>query len=616
MVNVSMYNNLEIDLDKLRLNGLFVKSFIFKDYPEQMHAGILRSITHGNHVKQNIIINFGLHFVPTKLVFDKKLKWKIDRLQANVEGSRSEKLSESARKEEEKALNSLLYLRDSNTDSTVFADIWLVVTLSSNDQNEKSFKNACTQFKNSMETLGFVIDKSEYLQDLAISMTWVGGKDNEYKTREKGRLFDTRAIGALYPFLDGSISDTSGVYIGHRAADLTAVYKNFTLGSDDKNTIVTGKTGSGKSVLLKNLSVGLMIEGFKGYIYDVDGEYENLAAATDGHWADYTMSSGAFVDPTFIEPPIIDEVDTYGMKKMDIKKIMDADKMRYNESFANTQATVSLLCGQGNFNVDMQNACLYSLGKMWEDLGIDRKNPSTWAYRDAGKASWHCLYDRIKHYSINAKDADMREGCRRLAHYLWQYFDGPYSYIFEEAQDSSWIKDTPLAVFHVASDADNEQDQNIGAVKIVMITHMTWQQIKRDRLKKQYYSFEIFDELQRLIANRYAWKPIYRSITTGRKFNDQVFLGFNDPGILFKSDQSGLWDNTKYKCLFYLEEESLDVVSKNAGMPQEIIDKWRTLEKWNFVFREQAPIRNKYDILQVLLPDSEIDLVSKTRGLD
>lgn len=186
--------------------------------------------------------------------------------------------------------------------------------------------------------------------------------------------------------------------------------------------------------------------------------------------------------------------------------------------------------------------------------------------------------------------------------------------MFRYAETADWIRNSKLTVFHVASSADNDVDQQMGAVKIVMITHLVWQQIKRDRIKKQYFSFEVYDELQRLIRNKHAWPAIYRSITTGRKFNDQVIMGFNDPSILFEGEGGkGIWDNTKYKIFFSTSAKTINTLAKYADMPDEVNEKWLNLSnyKYSFIFNQNKA----YDILRMALPQSEISKLHKTRGL-
>jgi hypothetical protein len=220
------------------------------------------------------------------------------------------------------------------------------------------------------------------------------------------------------------------------------------------------------------------------------------------------------------------------------------------------------------------------------------------------------LYDKIKQLS------NQDEGAERLKKDLWTYFEGADSDMFTNADDGKWIKDARLVVFHVAQSADNPIEQQSGAIKIISATHMTWQQIKRDRLKSERYSVEIFDEWQRLCRNKYAKAPVYRSFTTGRKYNDQVILGFNDPAVLFKDpDGESIWNNSKYKVFFRLEENSVRNFAKSANMHEEIVDEWLNLPKHAFIFRETSDNAEAYDMLRLELPPSEIARVSKTRGL-
>jgi hypothetical protein len=126
----------------------------------------------------------------------------------------------------------------------------------------------------------------------------------------------------------------------------------------------------------------------------------------------------------------------------------------------------------------------------------------------------------------------------------------------------------------------------------------------------------VFDEWQRLRKNPYARAPVFRSVTTGRKFNDQTILGFNDPSVLFTEDGGeALWDNTKYKVFFRLEEKSIRKLAESASMPDEVVQQWLTLNKYNFIFRQRNGGRDIYDVLKMELPDSELLRLSSTRGI-
>lgn len=603
-------NEIKIESQKLEINDSYVKTFLIKDFPETATAGLLYIINHGEHVIPGVNIITGQHFKPAEVKFDLGMKFKMDRIQRNLEGYKTSNLSDKGRQEEEKALQALLYFRD-GTNSIRFAEMWLTVTISSND--EKAFRDSIRKFKDNMEFKDFTMDELTHEQQVALDAAWISGGVEFFKNHS-GRILDMNAIGSFYPMLDGSISDSLGCYIGHRVHDDSIVYKNFKKGEDNQNQLVTGLSGEGKSTFIKGECESLLEEDFKGYIYDVDGEYRALCNKVDGEWVDLTMETGRYVDPTVIERSIEEEIELGLLDKASQLVAREADAARYIEAATNTKATFSLLCEK--FTIKKRNALEYALMKMWEDLGIKMEDKQTWNIRDP-EIGLHPLYHRIKKnaYSNNS-EIPFKEGAMELYEETWSFFEGLNRGLFAKAESSDWIKDKKLTVYHVASSAENDFDQHVGAIKIVMATRLSWQQTKRDRIKKKHFSFEVYDELQRLIKNSHAWPPLYRSVTTGRKFNSQVIMGFNDPAILYNTDGGqGIWDNTKYKVFFSLERDKIEKLAENADMPQEVIEAWLNLPKYSFIFREKSSRGELYDILKLKLPESELRQLSKTRGL-
>jgi hypothetical protein len=463
-----------------------------------------------------------------------------------------------------------------------------------------------------MKQCSFDVDALEFEQAAALDLAWILGSSTIFTDRYYGRVIDRDAVSALYPFLGGTISDNDGSYIAHRLEDATIVAKNFTAGSNSQNIIVTGSTDAGKSTFIKALTESLLVDGLKGYVYDVDGEYFNLCRQYGGEWIDFTSSSGKDVDSTIIETPLMDEIDISLYDDATILKIKEADGARYDDAATVTCGEIGLLSPRFNDDMEMQNALEFALMEMWKKAGVIEDKQETWILSRNGSCSLKILYfDWIKEISLNPEHQHY-SGAKKLYTDLWSYFEGLKKKLLRNAQSSDWIKNSNLVVFHVASSSDNVMDQHIGALKIVMITHLVWQQIKRDRIKGQQFSFEVYDELQRLIRNKSAWPAIYRSITTGRKFNDQVVMGFNDPSILFEGEGGrGIWDNTRYKAFFSLSPSTIDNLSRNADVPEVVRNMWLNLPQYSFIFSEN---NREYDVMRMTLPREELEMY-KTRGL-
>lgn len=596
--------------NKMKINNTYVKTILITDFPDRAAPGFLYNFTHGEFMDpedeyRRVSVNLALHIRKAEINFDWKTKTKMNRLQNSIASYNTGKASDTPRVEEEKALAALQQFRDGQSNN--YVEVFFLITIASDDK--RLFRKRVRKLKNQIKYSKFKYDELKLEQHLGLSAAWAGG-NKKVLNKYHGRIMDMDSLSAFYPYLDGTISDGIGAYIGHRTKNGTAVYRNFKESPDDQNIIVTGTTGGGKSTEIKALIQSMLSEGMKGYVYDVDGEYYALCEKEGGEWVDLTMKSGKFVDPTLIERSIFDEVDPEDLNSIDLKKAKDADEGRYMEALNNTLGIIGLLVD--DFTNKKSNAAEYALLKMWKDAGIKEDDSNTWTIREG--VDLHKMFEIIKDVAFSEENKQIhKDGSRELYEDLWSYFEGGKKHIFQNATSSEWLRDSKLTVFHVASSVDNEADQKLGAIKIVMVSQMVWQQVKRDRLKKKTYSFGVYYELQRLIKNPYASKSVYRDVTTGRKFNYQTILGFNDPSILFPNNE-GLWNNTKYKILFGLESKTIDELSEFGAMPHEVISEWKKLNKYQYIFCSGIGNEKKYDILRAEIPKSELEL-SKTRGL-
>lgn len=597
----------------LNLNKQYTKTLLIKDYPTYLYPGWIQEIFYPSlrkPIAPGVHINVGLHIEKSEYQLS---KMKMNRLQKSIGAyEETELLSETSREEERGSLEGMLYLRGREDE---LQELWMTITITSKDK--KKHRDAVDKITKRLKFSDTPVSNLPFEQLGGVETTWLGGDSAALKKYYNGRIMDRRAMQAFYPFLSGTITDESGAYIGHRIEDGTDVYLDFTKDPDNQNMMVVGSSDAGKSTFIKGVIISLLLEGFKGYVFDSDGEYRALCKQVDGDYIDYTGDSGKFVDTTHIEPSIRLEVDFDTLDPESKDAVIAADKARYQNAVDSTKAVMSML--SENFSVEKRNAFGYCLVKMWRAAGIERADQSSWDNNNKSLVSLHKLYADLQALSKDMTSIHQK-GAEGLVKDLYSYFDedGIDSNLFKHSDDGSWIKNNKLTVFHVADQVDNQDDndrqQQLGAVKILMITHMMWQQIKRDRIKKEHFSFEVYDELQRLIKNAYAAKALYRGVTTGRKFNDQVIMGFNDPSILFPGNE-GLWNNTKYKVLFSIEKDKIEELSNNASMPEEVKESWLGLRKYEYILRVRSKRGDLYDVLKVELPESEFRRLSKTRGL-
>lgn len=616
---------LEMGRESVKVNHRKTKSYLIYDYPGELAPGFLYGLQHasfvGEHKHGRTDISVGMVMRKAEVVFNKNMGNRMNRLQSVIANDSSDKASSYVDPETRETLETLMEFREGRSE---YVELHFVVTISAD--NNKGLKLAAKAFERSLKNFSgsdFKYKRLKGEQHLALQATSITGSAEKLLKRYKGRVMSIDSLAAFYPFVSGNFSDDNGIYIGHRIDSALSINLSFKKSADAQNMLVTGATGEGKSAFIKGLVLGLLIAGYKIYIYDLDGEFKELCDACGGLWLDLTGKDAPFVDTTIIQPKLMDEVKNLSkLSKEDIERIRDVDNNRYMDAANETVALISMICNKKLWeeNKSVENAAQDALIKMWADEKILRDDPETW---DNGKPSFKKLYNKISDHASQV-NYEFNEGAKLLKNELWSYFEGLDSNVFDKSIDSRIFKGYQLVVIRTISAGENPspKDKRNATLKFNMAAGMVWNQIKRDCLLKNVVSCEVFDEFQRAGNDESTYRAVYRGITTSRKFNSMVILGFNDPSILFakrkdaqgnESSNKGLWDNARHLVAFRLEENTIEKIAKDGGMPEDVIKSWKALPKYAFIFRTSLSNNKKaYDVLQSQLPEEELNL-SKTR---
>jgi hypothetical protein len=616
---------LELNRETADVNHRKTKSYLIYDYPGELAPGFLYGLQHATYVGEQkhgrTDVSIGTIIRKAEVIFNESMGKKMDRLQGEINNTLDGKASSYIDPEKADTLDTLMEFRSGRSE---FIELHFVVTISS-DTN-KALKFATKAFERSLKNFSgtdFKFKRLKGEQHLGLQATSLTGSAEKLLKRYQGRIMTIDSLAAFYPFVSGNFSDENGIYIGHRIDSALSVDLSFKKSADAQNMLVTGATGEGKSAFIKGLILGLLIAGYKIYIYDLDGEFREINDAYGGLWLDLTGKDAPFVDTTIIPKKLIDDVkDMSKLSKEDIMRINEVDENRYMDTANETVALISMICKKKLWDEDttIENAAQDSLIKMWEDENVYRDQPETW---DSGKPSFKKLYNKISEHAED-DSYQFQNGAKLLKNELWSYFEGLDSGVFENAIDSSVFKGYQLVTIRTISAGENPspKDKRNATLKFNMAANMVWNQIKRDRLLKNVVSCEIFDEFQRAGNDESTYRAVYRGITTSRKFNSMVILGFNDPSILFakrrdaegnETSNKGLWENARHLVAFRLAEGTIDDIAKDGGMPEDVVNSWKNLPKYSFIFRTSLSNNKKaYDVLQMQLPEEELNL-SKTR---
>lgn len=583
----------------LLFGGHYIRVLRFISYPVTATVALLRNLwMNKDLIELGVHLRLVTRLEPTKLRWDMSTQWKYRRLYYSIAEAES-KLGEVARPEEVAALQALEDIKNKTVATSygrALFDMWNYLTISA---RTLSVLNEATEIVvKELNGLGIKLSNSRYEQAEAFQASgWIAssGPSKRYQQLNYGRMVDQDAIGVFFPFLFGSNSDPQGIYNGHRVYDNKINLIDVTAGEGAHNFLVMGATGQGKSAAMKDYALSFFYDGFRVFVFDVDGEYRAICEEVGGLWIDHTMQSGSYTDPTRIAAAIGEPEHDYG---------------RYKEAIEATIRTISLLAG--GLEPAELNAVDRAVLNLFSDAGILEDDPSTWDRPHGGIHHW---YQYLKQ--------DTSPGAITIREKIWRYFEGSLKNMFAKEATDDRISTSDFVVFHVGQGIDNDADAHTAMVKLNMAFTSVWNEIKKEKARGERYSVIICDEMQRSLPNPHFAQFTNKVVTTIRKYNGIWMGGLNNPAVLWPDAShnqdvanagTAIWQNTNYKIFFWMEQDGIELLAAKSGMPVQVVEKISTLQGTHqFVFRKGE---RSYDLLIKKLPPQELAKgLYKTRGL-
>lgn len=545
-------------------------------YPQDFEKGALAAL-----VRLGFPVRAVECLAPAEFEFNRWAQAKLTRLEATIE-ERESKPGGVVPESEIGAAQALRHFRK----QSIVGDSWLLVTVSAPD--EATLDERARQAQKALRKMGCAVTWLGKEQQPGFDAGFIAGDPAQIRRTHEGWLVDPHAVAqALHPAVAGTLDDGRGIYVGHRTEDGARTAFALAEGVHNRNVIILGASGEGKSTLLKAVTVGLLAEGWLVVVFDVDGEYRPLCEMVGGAWIDHSAGSGRYYDPLVILPPC-------GDPEVDMQRIEDALN----------GAVMVLLLLAGDADAEERAAADRAVMAAVEAAGIDRDNPATWDRPTGGLPAA---------YRMLQQEAGADPGAHRLAKKLWPYFEGTQRRLLTQADDAPDAQ-APLIVIHFGPARRKGAEAHAQAVKMALATHYCWGLIRRERALGRRPVAINFEEGQRLLQDE-DMSDFVLDIATGiRKFNGICILAMNEPKVLFgTAGGQGLWDNSAVKVLFWMEEAALKDIAQNTKVPQPVLDTVAALQGSHAFAVRYA--EKGWDVLRLQLPPEEVALY-KTRGFE
>ncbi len=152
---------------------------------------------------------------------------------------------------------------------------------------------------------GFKVTDMMLQQFEAYSSAQLSGYD-AFKRYQRG--IHSNSVAAAFPYVFKNLSDDGGLYIGQDAG--VPVFVNFFQRDKERinsNTVIIGKSGSGKSYATKTILTQLAAENSKIFILDPENEYSKLAENLNGKVIDVGSATQGRLNPFHIITNLSDD---------------------------------------------------------------------------------------------------------------------------------------------------------------------------------------------------------------------------------------------------------------------------------------------------------------------
>jgi len=290
------------------------------------------------------------------------------------------------------------------------------------------------------------------------------------------RNMDTTSLATSFPFSTASLTANEGVLYGVNQHDGSLIiFDRFTL--ENANSVILGKSGGGKSYLVKLEALRLLMIGVDVLIIDPENEYQKIAESLGGEFVSFSVASAYKINPFDLhqENP---EPDELANKILGLHSLM---KVIMGEITPSQDALL-----------DKALVLTYKQKGITDDLETHKNEPP--------------LLEDLYKILLGMESPEAAE----LANRLEKFIKGSASGVFN--QQSTFDIKNKFTVFGV-----RDLEENLRPIAMYIILDYVWNRIRKDKRKRVL----IVDEAWYLIKHKDSAEYLHSFAKRARKY----FLG-------------------------------------------------------------------------------------------
>jgi len=275
----------EVDFSNIKINENHYTTLFVVGYPRYVGPNWLNSLITFDYP---LFISMFIYPTQSKVVLD-DLKRKIAEMEATLESEI--KKGKVVDPTVQVALDDALALQaEIAKGAERFFQYALYITIPADSKEE--LEHVTKEVENSLSSL-LIISKRAVLE------AEEGFKSTLPLFMDKlvvWRNMDTTSLAMTFPFITSSLSSNEGILYGINQSDSSLViFDRFTL--ENANMVILGKSGGGKSFLVKLEVMRQLMIGMDLIIIDPENEYQGVCQKFGGDFVEFSTSSPIRINP-------------------------------------------------------------------------------------------------------------------------------------------------------------------------------------------------------------------------------------------------------------------------------------------------------------------------------
>jgi len=276
---------IEVDFDHLRVDNKFFRTLFVAGYPRFVSANWLAPLINFDHT---LDVSMFIYPVEAKGTLD-DLRRKIAEMEAelstDIQRGRVVDPATQAKLEDALSLQEQLVKGAEH-----FFQFGLYITIPADSLKE--LNETTNEVESTLGSLLIIAKHATLQMEEGLKTTLPVGTDY----LRVARNMDTTSLATTFPFTSSELTANEGILYGineHNGS--LVIFDRFNL--ENANSVIFGKSGSGKSYLVKLEALRSLMFGTEVIIIDPEEEYRRLCQAVDGEYINFGFGSAAKINP-------------------------------------------------------------------------------------------------------------------------------------------------------------------------------------------------------------------------------------------------------------------------------------------------------------------------------